>query len=874
MDPLRSSFHPSVMSSGLTTRPRRRRRNRPGESIPMATLSPPPRLGLHRLPSGLLLFFTAAVLLFSSRWPTTHAKIPGSEWNLSRQSLQPLSLLRAPLRRRGGPWSHSVLKDLRGGSSAAAAAASIPSSEATEPIVRMRVAYQGEPGAYSEKATKELLGENVLAVGHPNFEACFRAVASMECEYACLPVENSLGGSIHENYDLMLRYDLVIIGEHEFRVKHCLLVKEGVKQDQIKYAISHPQALAQCDNYLRGLGITPVPTYDTAGSAKMISEASSDLPAQCTPDNTAAIASDLAGRTYGLQCLAEGIEDDDTNFTRFLLLARKGVAEFLHAHIPSKTSIVFTLPNSPGCLYKALACFALRDLDSSKIESRPTSASLLNFLKFKSQRSGRKSRSRADLPRFRYCFYLDFLAGQLDEAAQNALAHLREQSDFVRVLGSYPQKSKLVGPVAHQVERLRQMAVPDTAAAAIADSLLGGRNSHGRGNDADSAVKPLRIGIVGFDHFGQFLAQRLALKHQVSCLDKADRVSCDVWTLERCFFGSGRSHACHSQSAAASRSLQSKEAQKLNVEYFSSFEMSKFLAPLDVVVIAVPLVDFEDTVHSLPASNLRGKLVVETCVLSSHPKAVLLQAFGDVPDIDLVSSHPMFGPVAFSADLGADPNPYSATSWDGRPLVYEKVRVSNVPRWQRFLQIFEAARCKLVEMTAEQHDASIADAEFVTHLTGRLLVDRQMLPPTPVVSKEYAALADVADMTGGDSFDKFFGMYKFNGRARSHIAKLRDNLAALERQLAAKEAYLEASAELQTRDRQRLLEETRLLIREVVAQQNSDGGPVESTTAGAAGSGSTTTTSTIDAAAVPKAFAARSGNATAATGTVKPNQSK
>lgn len=283
----------------------------------------------------------------------------------------------------------------------------------------LRVAYQGEPGAYSEKATRELLGSKVTAIGRPNFEACFRAVASMECDYACLPIENSLGGSIHENYDLMLRYDLTIVAEHEFRVKHCLLAKPGVKREDIKYAISHPQALAQCDNFLRGLGITPVPTYDTAGSAKMIAEG--NLPDKCTPQNTCAIASDLAGKTYGLNCLDKGIEDDDTNFTRFLLLGRKGVVEFLNKQIPSKTSVVFTLHNTAGALYKALACFSLRDIDFSKIESRPTSASLLNFLKFRSQQQGRKSRNKADLPRFRYCFYLDFLASEFDENTQNAV---------------------------------------------------------------------------------------------------------------------------------------------------------------------------------------------------------------------------------------------------------------------------------------------------------------------------------------------------------------------------------------------------------------------------------------------------------------------
>jgi len=309
---------------------------------------------------------------------------------------------------------------------------------------------------------------------------------------------------------LMLRYDLTIVAEHEFRVQHCLLALPGVKRDDIKYAISHPQALAQCDNFLRGLGITPIPTYDTAGSAKMIMEGK--LPAKCTPENTAAIASDLAGKTYGLECLGVGIEDDDSNFTRFILLARKGVVEFLTKSIPAKTSVVFTLPNAAGVLYKALACFALRDIDLAKIESRPTSASLLNFLKFKSQQRGKKTRNQADLPRFRYCFYLDFLANQLDENTQNALAHLREQADFLRILGSYPQKSRLVGPVAQAVEQLKHSAVD------VTDISLASLPS-----DSED-VKPLNIGVIGFDSFGQFLAKRLKRKHQVRCLDQMDKV--------------------------------------------------------------------------------------------------------------------------------------------------------------------------------------------------------------------------------------------------------------------------------------------------------------------------------------------------------------
>lgn len=386
----------------------------------------------------------------------------------------------------------------------------------TTTALGLRVAYQGVPGAYSEKSTRELLGENVVAVGRPNFESCFQAVASMEVDYACLPIENSLGGSIHENYDLMLRYDLTICAEHEFRVQHCVLAKEGVKLEDIKYAISHPQALAQCDNYLRGLGITPIPTYDTAGSALMIKE--NDLPDRCTTDNTCAIASDLAGVTYGMNCLARGVEDDDSNFTRFLLLGRKGVLEYLTKSVPSKTSVVFTLPNTAGALYKALACFSLRDIDFSKIESRPTSVSLLNYLKFRSQQrsngGGNEMMEELSIPRFRYCFYLDFLSGQLDANTENALANLREFTDYVRILGSYPRKSRLVGPVATAVEALKATVVDDPKKISLTKLP----------SDSDQ-VQPLNIGIVGFGSFGQCLAAGMVQqKHRVSCMDTADKV--------------------------------------------------------------------------------------------------------------------------------------------------------------------------------------------------------------------------------------------------------------------------------------------------------------------------------------------------------------
>lgn len=234
--------------------------------------------------------------------------------------------------------------------------------------------------------------------------------------------------------------------------------------------------------------------------------------------------------------------------------------------------------------------------------------------------------------------------------------------------------------------------------------------------------------------------------------------------------------------------------------------MGGFLSNLDVVIFAVPLIDFEDAVSLFPSERLRGKLVVEVCPLSSHPKAVLLRQFGS--EVDILSTHPMFGPSPHE-------DPYASVSWDGRPLVYEKARISNAKRCDAFLSIFKEARCQMIEMTAEQHDASTADAEFVTHLTGRLL-DRQLLPPTPVSSKEYAALCDVADMTSGDSFDFFYGMFKFNDRAKDHLNKMRDNLAKVERQLAAKEAYIAAQAEMKMSDRQRLIAETKSLLQDIL----------------------------------------------------------
>jgi prephenate dehydratase len=265
----------------------------------------------------------------------------------------------------------------------------------------MKVAFQGEPGAYSEQAVFNYFG-SVETLPSESFDLVFDSVVSGECEYGLIPIENSLAGSIHQNYDLLLRHDLHIVGEYPLRVQHCLIAQPGVKKEEIKRAISHPQALGQCAAYLRGLGIKPESVYDTAGSVKMLKE-SGDR-------DTAAIASRRAAEIYGMLILEEGIEDNPENYTRFLAIARKAV----QPERESKTSIVFTLKNQPGSLFKALSVFALRDIDLTKIESRPLQGKPWEYL-----------------------FYIDFIGSTHEETVLKALDHLSEYAILLRVLGSY-----------------------------------------------------------------------------------------------------------------------------------------------------------------------------------------------------------------------------------------------------------------------------------------------------------------------------------------------------------------------------------------------------------------------------------------------------
>ncbi|KAL6649720.1 hypothetical protein ACP70R_013944 [Stipagrostis hirtigluma subsp. patula] len=283
----------------------------------------------------------------------------------------------------------------------------------------LRVAYQGCPGAYSEAAAKKAYS-NCLTVPCEHFHTAFQAVQDRLVDRAVLPLENSLGGSIHRNYDLLLRHSLHIVGEVRLAVRHCLLANPGVKIENLTSAMSHPQALAQCEQTLTELGIEHREAVDdTAGAAKFVAE-------QMLQD-TGAIASSLAAELYGLDILAENIQDDEDNVTRFMMLAREPVIP--RTDKPFKTSIVFSLEEGPGQLFKALAVFALRQINLTKIESRPHKKRPLRVA----------DGCSSTLKQFDYLFYVDLEASMADPKTQNALGNLKEFTTLLRVLGSYPK---------------------------------------------------------------------------------------------------------------------------------------------------------------------------------------------------------------------------------------------------------------------------------------------------------------------------------------------------------------------------------------------------------------------------------------------------
>uniref|UniRef100_A0ACD5XVP5 Uncharacterized protein n=1 Tax=Avena sativa TaxID=4498 RepID=A0ACD5XVP5_AVESA len=286
---------------------------------------------------------------------------------------------------------------------------------------QLRVAYQGVPGAYSEAAAGKAY-PSCDAIPCDQFEVAFQAVELWIADRAVLPVENSLGGSIHRNYDLLLRHRLHIVGEVQLPVHHCLLALPGVRRELLARVISHPQALAQCEHTLTrmGLNVAREAHDDTAGAAEHV--ATHGL------RDTAAIASARAAELYGLSVLADGIQDDPSNVTRFVMLAREPIIP--RTDRPFKTSIVLAHDREgTSLLFKVLSAFAFRDISLTKIESRPHRHRPIRLV---------DDANVGTAKHFEYMFYIDFQASMADVRAQNALAEIQEFTSFLRVLGSYP----------------------------------------------------------------------------------------------------------------------------------------------------------------------------------------------------------------------------------------------------------------------------------------------------------------------------------------------------------------------------------------------------------------------------------------------------
>jgi prephenate dehydratase len=275
-------------------------------------------------------------------------------------------------------------------------------------MARVTVAFQGERGSFSEEAAYKLLGRRIRVQPCETFVDTFAAVVGGKSQFCLVPIENTLAGSVYENYDLLLKHDLHIVGEVSLRIVHNLIAFPGTTLRNLRQVYSHPVALAQCSRFLaRHPKIEKIPFYDTAGAVKMLAER--------RQRDAAAIASRTAAAVYQARILKTHLEDHRENYTRFLLLSQTATV----ARRANKTSIVFSTENVPGVLYRCLSVFALRDIDLTKMESRPL-------------------RGRP----WEYFFYLDFIGNVKEERCRNALAHLGEVTNFLRVLGCYERAER------------------------------------------------------------------------------------------------------------------------------------------------------------------------------------------------------------------------------------------------------------------------------------------------------------------------------------------------------------------------------------------------------------------------------------------------
>lgn len=269
---------------------------------------------------------------------------------------------------------------------------------------KTKVAFPGEVGAYSEEAAFNFFSNQIETLPCWHLAGVFEAVEKNKANFGIVPVENSLEGSIGQTYDLLLRSKLKIFAETQLKISHCLIVHPDTNLNSIKKVYSHPQALGQCRKFLERFHWEVIPTYDTAGSVKMLKEKGLK--------DSAAIASQRAAKVYNMEILKRGIEESQQNFTRFFIVSKKDAKPTGR----DKTSIVFSIKHRPGALYKALAIFALSDINLTKLESRPV--------------IGKP---------WQYNFFLDFEGHWKDKIILEALEILRHNCLFLKIIGSYPK---------------------------------------------------------------------------------------------------------------------------------------------------------------------------------------------------------------------------------------------------------------------------------------------------------------------------------------------------------------------------------------------------------------------------------------------------
>ena len=277
----------------------------------------------------------------------------------------------------------------------------------TESVFTLKIAFQGELGAYSEMAVYDFFGQNVEVKPCKSFDEVFENVKAGTVDYGVVPIENSIEGSVNRTYDLFLEYDLKVCGEIIIRISHCLIAHKGATIEEIDTVYSHPQALAQCRKFLEQHKLRAISTFDTAGSVKMIKEKNMM--------DSAAIASERAAKIYDMSILAREIEDIKNNSTRFFVLDKKDSPYSGE----DKTSIIFATKSIPGALYKILGEFADRNINLTKIESRPTKQTP-----------------------WEYHFYLDFEGHRTEQKCQEALESIKDKTIFIKILGSYKAAKK------------------------------------------------------------------------------------------------------------------------------------------------------------------------------------------------------------------------------------------------------------------------------------------------------------------------------------------------------------------------------------------------------------------------------------------------